>query len=80
LAETFLGPVGNELLHHALRQEQVSLPLENRADMEKLMKLVAQNITNVQNKKIFLHETDDLLERLDVELQAVRRKKADNKK
>lgn len=75
LSETFLGPVATELLHHALRQEQVTLPLENRPDMEKLMKRLAQNITNVQNKKAFLHEVDDLLERLDLDLQAAKNKR-----
>ena len=70
LAEAFLGPVGQELLHHALREEQVRLPLRQRDDMERLMRRLAQNVTNVQYKKMFLSEADDLLERLDLQLQA----------
>ncbi len=67
LAEYFLGPMGPNTLEKALREKQMRLPLQKRADAQTIVELCAARIHNIERKKFFLETAMDMIERLEIE-------------
>ena len=74
LLELFFGPIGTELLSNAIQKEKISLPISNRADMEKLVQFTARLLINVERKKLFMEQAQDLLDRAELDLLEQSRK------
>jgi len=73
LGEFFFGPVSMELFQHGLHKEHVQLPLDSRADLEKLAAFTAKLITNVEHQKVYLEQFSDLMDRLELEFAGLAR-------
>lgn len=68
LADYFLGPVGAEVLEYGLRDQKIDLPFTTKAQMVRVVDYASKIISNVDNKKMFLDECAELIERLELSL------------
>lgn len=65
LAEFFLGPSGPYKLEKAMREKQIRLPYHSRGEMQKVVDLCAEHIHNIDRRKRFIQQADDLMDTLE---------------
>ncbi|MEM6822793.1 MAG: hypothetical protein AAF558_12740 [Verrucomicrobiota bacterium] len=68
VADFFLGPVGKEILEYGVREHKINLPFRTKAEMVRVVDSASKLISNVDYKKMFLDESAELIERLEIGL------------
>lgn len=69
LANYFLGPCGVEILEYGFREFDLVLPLTNDEDMHKIMNFCSEKMSNPEQKAAFLEASENLIDRLSLEMQ-----------